>query len=510
MARGSVAVIAALASAALLVAGVAAERRWGHAGEPTTVVTVQLETRKRPLTSASAAPMPAPPPMPHPARWLAFGGGAEPSSNQVSMENDLALAADVLGPGGILLFAGGPNSDGVYVLDESDAGDDFAAELADLIAPRSGRDARYRRTVLRPHGAATKDETLAALRSELAGGDAPLLVYVDCHGDGGDNVLDNDLALWGGDSLSVKQLIEALDEARRPVRVVMSACFSGGFAEMAFAGGKPQNGATPRDRCGLFATTWDLEATGCDPDPDRRNHEGYAVHFLHALRGEDRLGGAIAADVDGDGHISLFEAHTRARIASEGLDVPTTTSERWLREAAPKSGPGIAVSLPEEDATIAALGKRLELDGDAAAVRAAAEKRYQDLEARYDVLARREDKENAEVERLRRIVKAELLARWPVIDDPWHPEFHELLERSSADIDRFLGQSASYKDYLAARQAAEKTSADRTDLALERAPLERLVRAFDTRELAGRLKKRGGKAWQAYERLLACERTVLR
>ena len=38
-------------------------------------------------------------------RWLALGGGGVPEANQISIEQDLALAASVLGSGGRILFA---------------------------------------------------------------------------------------------------------------------------------------------------------------------------------------------------------------------------------------------------------------------------------------------------------------------------------------------------------------------------------------------------------------------
>jgi hypothetical protein len=290
----------------------------------------------------------------------------------------------------------------------------------------------------------------------------------------------------------------------------MSACFSGGFAEMAFAGGRADKGPAPQDRCGLFATTWDLEATGCDPDPDRRNHEGYAVHFLQALRGRDGAGKPIAVDLDRDDRVSLLEAHTHARVSSRGLDVPTTTAERWLRHTAPAAGAGEDARLVEEDAVISRLTAELKLEGDAAAVEAAAKKRFDELDGAREALASDEMKANTEVERLRRALKAQLLARWPAIDDPWHPAFPKTLEGERDAIDRFLDASDAYAQYLRAREKAAAVEDDALDIALERAPLERLLRAFETRRLAGRLKKRGGRDWQTYQRLLTCERSSLR
>ena len=56
---------------------------------------------------------------------------------------------------------------------------------------------------------------------------------------------------------------------RQPLRLVATSCFSGGFAELAFAHADVNAGPTQVPRCGLFAGTWDRKTSGCDPNPDR-------------------------------------------------------------------------------------------------------------------------------------------------------------------------------------------------------------------------------------------------
>ena len=509
MQRSRAALVSALATASALALGFGFRTHEPGRERPRPMISSLVPVASLRNPGRPRANRPVAPPLPHPARWLAFGGGAEPSSNQVSMENDLALASDVFGGGGILLFAGGPSSQGVYELATEAPKDELALELADLVSPHGGRDARYRKTRLSPHGPATREAIVAALEVELATPGSPLLVYVDCHGDGGVSIQDNSLATWGGNALTVKELTSIFDAAKRPVRLVVSACFSGGLAELAFQGGKPDGGATELDRCGLFASTWDLEATGCDPDPERRNHEGYAVHFLHALRSTDKAGNPLRVDFDGDGEVSLLEAHTQARIASKGLDVPTTTSERWLRAVAPPRGPGAAVALPEEDATIAALTVQLGLLGDAATVEADARRHLDEFETRYAVLAEAESRANQELERARSAVKAELFSQWPVLEDPWHADYSESLALEHDAIDAFFNESQAYADFIRARERVDRASEDALDVSLDRAPMERLVRAIDNRLLAARVKHRGGSDWRHYEKLLRCERSHL-
>src|SRR5690606_5691260 len=159
----------------------------------------------------------------------------------------------------------------------------------------------------------------------------------------------------------------------------------------------------------------DLPASGCDPNPDRAAQEGYGLHFLHALRGEDRYGrplGAEHIDFDGDGRISLLEAHTRVRIASAGGEVPVTTSERWLREVTADldpDGPRAAFDLPEERAVITALGEATGLGANLDRVTFeidVLETRMGDVRLLRDEAAAGEEAAFADV-------SGEMLSRWP-------------------------------------------------------------------------------------------------
>ncbi|MEZ4450919.1 MAG: hypothetical protein R3B09_15670 [Nannocystaceae bacterium] len=440
-------------------------------------------------------------------RWIAAGGGSTPESNQHSIEQDLALAAEVFGGGGLILFAGGPGSEGVQVQDPAPRGDPVLAALAELFAPRGGRDAHYRRTTLDAAGPASADEVLGALRGALAGpGAGPLIFYIAGHGDIGESPRDNAVGLWGQGALRVHELAEVVDAGARPLALVVTTCFSGGFAELAFAGADPRQGAAPGDRCGLFAATWDLEASGCDPSPDRRAHEGYGIHFLHALRGEDREGAPLptgSIDLDGDGVVTLLEAHTRARIAGAGLDVPTTTSERWLREVAPGEGPLAPWPTPEDDAVVAHLGVALGIAGRPDAARTELERIEAEIDGRNDALVAAQADEDAAYRR----AAATILSRWPVLDDPWHPDFSDMFARQRGAIAEHLERDPALVAYREARAAVDHLHLEIGDLRGSAARYERLARAQESRLLAGRLARRGGPEWAHYRRLLACERT---
>jgi hypothetical protein len=229
------------------------------------------------------------------------------------------------------------------------------------------------------------------------------------------------------------------------------------------------------------------------------------MHFLQALRGRNRNGQLLAdgaVDFDGDGRISLLEAHTRARLTSASIDVPTTTAERWLRQTAPTDGPGENVALPEEDVVIAALNKQLGVDDEAAA-----RKQQEALSARMLELKRQldeaEDEESIHYEKLR----VALLERWPVLDDPWHPLFQRYVRREHESIESFLQAAPEVETYQQARRKLDRRGLRYDQGRFHAAIVQRLIRAYENRDLAARLRAAGGASWNTYARLLACERS---
>lgn len=450
--------------------------------------------------------------MPAAIHWLAFGGGADPPSNQVSIEQNLGLASSVLGKhaDGVVLFAGGPGSSWVQEIDKTPEDDPVRFRLGEIFAHRADRATSYRPSTLPSHGAATAVDVLSTVDRALSQTDrGPLLIVVAAHGDPGAAPAESAIVHWGGQLLTARDLAKRLDRAPsgRPVRLVMSSCFSGGFAEIAFAAGDPKRGKAAGERCGLFASTWDREASGCDPDPDRRVQQGYSLYFYNALRGANQTGQPVergVLDIDGDGRISLLEAHTRVRIASRSISVPTTTSERWLREVAPASGPGRPVELPEEDAVVAGLGRALAIT-DIAAARQRRAALSRQIDIALGALEELELRRNDDLV----VLQLALLERWPMLDDPYHDDFADTVTTNRAAIGTALQTEPPALAYDEAQAEVDRLAAAISKLEVRLALAERLLRAYETRALAARLNAKGGAELDHYRALLACERSVI-
>jgi hypothetical protein len=226
--------------------------------------------------------------------------------------------------------------------------------------------------------------------------------------------------------------------------------------------------------------------------------------MLHALRGEDREGRALPKaelDFDGDGHVSLLEAHTRARIAGVSIDVPTTTSERYLREVQKTRGKADAKLSPEDAAVVAQLGARLGL-----LTETAVEARLDALDRTLDQLDKELSAAEDDLDTKHAALSALLLSRWPVLDDAYHPDFAPTLAREGVAIKKVLDASEEAKAYAAANEIVNDLDDRYATAQTDESIALRLSRAYETMGLAAALKARGGAHWKEYTTLLACER----
>jgi hypothetical protein len=161
--------------------------------------------------------------------------------------------------------------------------------------------------------------------ARLGRGDT-LLLYVTDHGTRhGDDSMDNRITLWGG-SVSARELGELIGQLHPSVRVVsvMSQCYSGGFAYLAWT--RLLDAEPSGNACGYFSSTADRPAYGCYPESLGKDSTGHGFSFARTLA---RTG-------------SLSQTHAEVVAADVTPDVPLRTSdiyhEKILRDAARARG----------------------------------------------------------------------------------------------------------------------------------------------------------------------------
>jgi hypothetical protein len=162
------------------------------------------------------------------------------------------------------------------------------------------------------------------------------------------------------------------------------------------------------------------------------------------------------------------------------------------------------LDLPEEDAVVAAMLTRTGLPADLYATQTHLDAINTEMAEVRDRLEQAQGRERiASSEAL-----GEVLSRWPVLDDPWHPLFARTLSEHRVALEEHLASSERVRALWSAMDDTDRLAAALETLRAKRAPLARLQRALENRVLAGRLRQLGGRNWRIYQGFLECERWV--
>lgn len=141
----------------------------------------------------------------------------------------------------------------------------------------------------------------------------------------------NFLATWKGPNVHVQEFTQSLDEflESTPIQIVMTQCYSGGFAQINYVGGELDlDHLSPANRCGFFAQVyWDM-SVGCSNYAFENVY--YSNYFFKAY--QLAKSGVMAADYNHDGVIGGNEAHAFAIMHSDTTDIPVKTSDQLLND----------------------------------------------------------------------------------------------------------------------------------------------------------------------------------
>jgi hypothetical protein len=242
--------------------------------------------------------------------FVTIGGGYAPSGNQVSLERNVLFFREVLAelyptlPAHDVFFSDGdsPSRDLQFEDPAWDVPEAYRL-LARLDDDEDDLGYRYRsheiKSVRGPSSRPQIERWFADVGSKIPEGDR-LILYVTGHGgaterDGRKEFDNNKLHLWNGEALTVRELAGLLDKLPSGVSVVavMVQCYSGGFADLMFTGGRSENGPARAIRCGFFATMPDRQAAGCTAEVNEAAYQDYSTSFWAALRGKTRTGAPV-------------------------------------------------------------------------------------------------------------------------------------------------------------------------------------------------------------------------
>ncbi len=451
---------------------------------------------------------------------LIIGGGPAPDSNQLSLERNVHYFRRVLQklrPGDAadadILFADGPHPGRDLQVVEPDSAPAINRLLARLIGPPANLDLTYRSHDLPPGHAPARLETIDRWFDDTAAALGPgdrVLIYFTGHGSRSaekDAPHDTRMQLWGGQTLSMRQLVARLDRLppEVPVVLVMVHCYGGGAAHVIFNGGDPAGGLADHARAGFFATVHDRPAAGCSPDVDEAEYREYSSYFWAALAGFDRLGEPLdKPDYDGDGRTTFDEAHAYAVIHAQTIDIPVKTSDAFVRHfsstdadrrldgaTAAMMPPDasysrvLAVAGPCERAALEAISGELGLTGEDRL--AEARKLLPEIEAQRKRSSGERKSLQHRMMHSRRTLVEVLRSRWPELASPWHPRTPQIIADEGPAVLKLLRDHPAMGEFEKASEAFEASRQEDNRLERRWAKVRRLLHVAESAVLTHNL-----------------------
>lgn len=339
-------------------------------------------------------------------------------------------------------------------------------------------------------------------------------------GDDSPEFSNNVMDLWNDEQMNVQELTSLLDQLapETHTQIVMVQCFSGGFSQINFAGGKLSGELTSHNRCGFFSQLKDRFAAGCTPD--LKNREEYSPYFFSALSGTTEGGRSVNADYNRDGRVTSNEAHAFVIISEDSIDVPITTSSQLLRDLDLKlsikdlktSWSTIRESLrPEESAIVDGLIKTLSL------------KKWADDDAPHRILSeaigktgellknavKAENEAQRYLDSIWSSIKSEMLARHPTIESAYAAFNGESRVASNLKIQgafNFMKEHPLFSLFAEAFQARDQADNAAHRWEKRKVKLERLSYLIETKLFEQQLALAKNDRWsQKYSALRNCE-----
>jgi hypothetical protein len=452
------------------------------------------------------------PPLRAADHFLTIGGGSSAANNHVSLEKNVLFLQRFLADRGLgdvpheILFSDGTGGARDLQFIPKAKPPRVNELLAEIFRQERGLDEQYRAHDI-PHlwgasGRQSLGRWFDTVGSKLHDGDR-LFIYYTGHGSRGKGGHNTALAMWREADMPVSEFVKLLDRLPPKVSVVlvMVQCFGGGFADVIFNEADPSKGLSPRNRCGFFATSPDRVAAGCTPDVDEENYREYSTYFWAALYGRTRTGAVVPpSDYDGDGRVSLAEAHAYAMVASDTIDLSMKTSDVFLRRfSKPRTvaGPAELIDVDSgfetlldraeapERATLDGLSKRLGLDGfnrtQAARTMAAG------IAERRRALADEQRRLTQSHDRISNALAAMVRTRWPELTNLLNPAALKLLAEQGDQIVRAIESAPAYPELRRAHDRLDAIDDEDTDLERKWVKCQRFIRTAEHVALAANL-----------------------
>jgi hypothetical protein len=350
----------------------------------------------------------------------------------------------------------------------------------------------------------------------LALGDRALFIFYGHGTYEPKDVSGNALRLWGNTTLSARQLEKLFSTVNPvvPMRFFLPQCYSGGFARLMHKDAKREGAWVDHQRCGFMSVAEDREAEGCSASISVGDFRDYTTYFFAALDGRTRQGDALPTDPDlnGDGVVTLREAHLYSLVQANSTDLPRSTSEVYLEEWQPWYLRWVSYGPPPANVYARLATQLAEKQGfpvDQRLISAVLLRRSQRT-AELEALQAERNRSIAEAKDYQSVIQVDLLERWPGAAHPYTQNYFEFLKHELAPAQDFIMHHIKYADLV---QRQERTfELDGKILATQRelAQMEKILRLRKLSRLLAQFERNAGRSERTvYQRLIQCEESAL-
>lgn len=408
-------------------------------------------------------------------RVILLGGGAGPSSSELSVEKNVAWVSGLLRQNGINDFdvqfaSGSKGNQDVKERDKNKPDIDKWLPIARVLSSKSSLITVYRKnTVANLEQANTRDSVIDLLKLRLKGleaGDDLLVVY---HGHGGyspGNTNKNYLRLWADTKLPMNDLLEVFTAQpdKTTLRFIFPQCYSGSFVKLIHD--SPDEFSTETvnpQRCGIVTVQDNRQSEGCTVEDDESKYVDFSTYFFAALSGQTRLGQPLEwnPDANKDGKVDFREAYFYAISTAYSRDVPSTTSEYFLELWEPWYIRWLPFDMSDADGEYKKVAKQIaarlgisrqpDEDGFIADVR----KKQSDAKTNYDDLNKRLAALRSDEKQLREKLKTEIYTRWPDSSDAFSDNYLRFIEQDLGRVNVWLLSQDRYNELVVLQDKIE-------------------------------------------------------
>lgn len=468
----------------------------------------------------------------HADQAILIGGGYNVNGSQGQIELNVKWVQDVLKKAKIpvtTFFTDGndPAPDVHYLHQGSNdteptAVDRLAVQLepvARLFKNRLANQRRYRNHRVENVQDGTAADTLTQAINDILAkqpNESNLIVF-NGHGKQSRTSMDKvTMELWNDTHITAADLHGILNQSNASNRFVFTQCYSGGFHRLAYK--NPEQGLklSETTRCGFTAESAYRLAEGCSAGINVDDYRDYTTYFFAALDGYDRNGKVLPVETDtnGDGDVSLREAHFYTLENAHSTDLPRSTSEDYLTNWQPwflkwtVEKPSLQNNEYAKIFRLLAARHNISLTGNPVKAIRQHIKKYAEL---ADDLTARQSDLQVEINKVQKTLIYAAESKWPSLANPYTAMFQSMSASGEMiQVANWVREQPDYQTMVDLQN--ENDNIARTLLENER-DLTQMHKMLHFRNIA-RLKRQiyeYGTAEQIsdYEKLVACEDTPL-